>query len=50
MDKLTTLQKKGKLAKMVTLKGSSTNPSFRIGDTVSIKESAFDRNNIMVNL
>lgn len=41
MDKLTTLQKKGRLAKMVLLKGSSTNPSFRIGDTVSIKDSAF---------
>ncbi|PWV49762.1 type VI secretion system Vgr family protein [Chitinophaga sp. S165] len=39
MDKLATLQKKGRLAKMVTLKGSSTNPAVRIGDTVSIKES-----------
>jgi type VI secretion system secreted protein VgrG len=41
LDKMTMLQKKGRLAKMVTLKGSSTNPSFRIGDTVSINESAF---------
>ncbi|SFE05055.1 Uncharacterized conserved protein, implicated in type VI secretion and phage assembly [Chitinophaga sp. CF118] len=41
LDKMTMLQKKGRLAKMVNLKGSSTNPSFRIGDTVSIKESAF---------
>jgi type VI secretion system secreted protein VgrG len=40
LDKLATLQKKGTLAKMVTIKGSSTNPSFRIGDTVSIKEAA----------
>lgn len=43
LDKMTMLQKKGRLAKMVTLKGSSTNPSFRIGDTVSIKESAFSQ-------
>jgi len=41
LDKMTLLQKKGRLAKMVTLKGSSTNPSFRIGDTVSIKEAVF---------
>lgn len=41
LDKLTTLQKKGRLAKMVIVTGSSTNPSFRIGDTVNIKESAF---------
>lgn len=41
LDKLTTLQKKSKLSKMVQLKGSSKNPSFRIGDTVSIKDSAF---------
>ena len=43
MDKLATLQKKGKVAKMVTIKGSSTNPSFRIGDTVGIKESALGK-------
>jgi uncharacterized protein involved in type VI secretion and phage assembly len=41
LDKMTMLQKKGRLAKMVILKGSSTNPSFRIGDTVSINESTF---------
>jgi type VI secretion system secreted protein VgrG len=41
LDKLTTLQKKGRLAKMVTVTGSSTNPSFRVGDTVSIRESSF---------
>ncbi|GAA3937640.1 hypothetical protein GO495_11765 [Chitinophaga oryziterrae] len=43
IDKMTMLKKKGQLAKMVTLKGSSTNPSFRIGDTVSINESAFSQ-------
>jgi uncharacterized protein involved in type VI secretion and phage assembly len=43
LDKMTMLQKKGRLAKMVNLKGSSTNPSFRIGDTVSINESAFSQ-------
>jgi uncharacterized protein involved in type VI secretion and phage assembly len=43
IDKMTMLKKKGQLAKMVVLKGSSTNPSFRIGDTVSINESAFSQ-------
>lgn len=39
LEKITTLQKKANVAKLVNLRGSSTNPSFRIGDTVSIKES-----------
>lgn len=43
INQLAMLQKKGKVAKMVVLKGSSTNPGLRIGDTVSIKESALTK-------
>jgi type VI secretion system secreted protein VgrG len=48
LDKLTTLKKKGQVAKLVLLKGSSTNPSFRIGDTVSINESDQHHGEFMV--
>lgn len=48
LDKLTTLQKKGNMAKMVTIKGTSTNPSFRIGDTVSITEKTQQHGEYMI--
>lgn len=41
IDKLAKLQKKGAISQMVLLKGSSINPSLKIGDIVTIKEAIF---------